>query len=187
MTSITMETTDQTLKKSTRSITNVNPNASTSDIKNFAQALNALTTNTLNQVNRIDKNEIDMSATYQDPTLTVQISENIQSYTTWNENTLTLNIKLSQCPTVLNEDNYVLIEINGQNATVDSITVSQQGINEEVQNHFINFERSSISLIIFKLASATSSDKKPMTITTSKFVQNNVLYNPVTITVTMED
>jgi len=62
-TSITMET-SYSGKQSTRSITNVNPNANAEEISNFAKGLNDLTNNTLKTVNRIDKQEIDTDVVY---------------------------------------------------------------------------------------------------------------------------
>lgn len=62
-TSITMET-SYSGKQSTRSITNVNPNATAEEISTFAKGLNDLTNNTLKTVNRIDKQEIDTDVVY---------------------------------------------------------------------------------------------------------------------------
>lgn len=62
-TSITMET-SYSGKQSTRSITNVNPNATAADISTFVKGLNDLTNNTLKTVNRIDKTEIDTDVVY---------------------------------------------------------------------------------------------------------------------------
>lgn len=41
-----------------RSVTNANPNASNYVLKNFAQQLNGLSTNTFNAVFRVDKEDI---------------------------------------------------------------------------------------------------------------------------------
>lgn len=73
-TSITMETSTTAGKKSTRSITNVNPDATNSEIKNFVTGLNELTTNTLESVNRIDKTTIDTDITYTTPYIKTDIT-----------------------------------------------------------------------------------------------------------------
>lgn len=62
-TSITMET-SYSGKQSTRSITNVNPNATADEISTFAKGLNDLTNNTLKTVNRVDKTEINTDTVY---------------------------------------------------------------------------------------------------------------------------
>lgn len=51
-------------KTLSKSITDINPNVSNEVAKTFTQKLNALTTNTLNGINRIDKTEIDPDIVY---------------------------------------------------------------------------------------------------------------------------
>lgn len=75
-TSITMETSTTAGKKSTRSITDVNPDATNADIKNFVTGLNALTTNTLESVNRVDKTKIDTDKTYTPVTMQLVDGQN---------------------------------------------------------------------------------------------------------------
>lgn len=57
-TSLTLEQTTINSKNITRSVTNISPTANDSQLYEFAEALNGLTTNTLDKVNRIDKREI---------------------------------------------------------------------------------------------------------------------------------
>lgn len=57
-TSLTLEQTTINSKNITRSVTNISPTANDSQLYEFADALNGLTTNTLDKVNRIDKREI---------------------------------------------------------------------------------------------------------------------------------
>ena len=57
-TSLTLEQTTFNSKNITRSVTNISSSANDSQLYEFAEALNGLTTNTLNKVNRIDKREI---------------------------------------------------------------------------------------------------------------------------------
>lgn len=46
-------------KKGQRSVTDINPNATSAQIKTFAQALNALTTNNYVETNRIQTINVD--------------------------------------------------------------------------------------------------------------------------------
>lgn len=57
-TSLTLEQTTFNSKNITRSVTNISSTANDSQLYEFAEAINGLTTNTLNKVNRIDKREI---------------------------------------------------------------------------------------------------------------------------------
>lgn len=63
-TSLTMEQMTSTNTKKTRSITNINPDATDQQLVNLATTLNALTTNTLKGINRVDKTEIDPDVVY---------------------------------------------------------------------------------------------------------------------------
>lgn len=71
-TSITMKQTTQQNKVLSRSITNVNPDANPAQISSFVKKLNALTTNILGSVDRIDKTEIDTDRTYYPLTFTYE-------------------------------------------------------------------------------------------------------------------
>lgn len=57
-TSIVMNSVDQASNKSTRSITHVNPSATQTELKNFVEGLNGLTTNTLADARRVDTTDI---------------------------------------------------------------------------------------------------------------------------------
>lgn len=57
-TSIVMNNVDQASNKSTRSITHVNPSATQTELKNFVEGLNGLTTNTLADARRVDTTDI---------------------------------------------------------------------------------------------------------------------------------
>lgn len=63
-TSISYSSTAAGGKTLSKSITDINPNVSNEVAKTFTQKLNALTTNTLNGINRIDKTEIDPDIVY---------------------------------------------------------------------------------------------------------------------------
>ena len=62
-TSIIISTTESgTGKKLTKTLTDINVNASNEQLKSFAQALNGLTTNVYNETNRVDKLNCDTEA-----------------------------------------------------------------------------------------------------------------------------
>lgn len=63
-TSISYSSTAAGGKTLSKSITDINPNVSNEVAKTFTQKLNALTTNTLSGINRIDKTEIDPDIVY---------------------------------------------------------------------------------------------------------------------------
>ena len=63
-TSISYSSTATGGKTLSKSITDINPNVSNEVAKTFTQKLNALTTNTLSGINRIDKTEIDPDIVY---------------------------------------------------------------------------------------------------------------------------
>ena len=77
--SLTMSTTSTAGKNSTKSITDINDNASDSELLGFATAFNNLTTNTLGTVAKVTKREIDNEPAA-NPILSVQ-SEDANIYT----------------------------------------------------------------------------------------------------------
>lgn len=78
-TSITLSQQVSSDTKKTRSITNINPDATNQQLASLATALNGLTTNTLKGINRIDKTEIDPNKTY--PTFKVTYLNPVQGVT----------------------------------------------------------------------------------------------------------
>lgn len=63
-TSLNMSYTTPLGKKASRAFTNVDPNATDSELANFSEAMNDLTTNTLTSTSKITKKDIDISNTY---------------------------------------------------------------------------------------------------------------------------
>ena len=92
-TSLTMSTTSTAGKKSTKSITDVNPNASEGEMYQLATALNNVTTNTLNSVSRVDKTEL-ANVTYNNWTIEYEAHSDALS---WNVAAKTLTVDLSEC------------------------------------------------------------------------------------------
>lgn len=95
--SFTMNITDQAEKKMTRSITDINPAATDDQIVQLAEGLNSLTTNTLGNISRVEKKDIDPTIEYQDIVwdLTVDGS-GVASDTSTN----TVTVTISQLPTL---------------------------------------------------------------------------------------
>lgn len=56
--SIIMDVTDSSRNKRQKAITNVNPEATNNELLNFANAVNALTVDTLDKVTRVEKKEL---------------------------------------------------------------------------------------------------------------------------------
>lgn len=89
-TSFTITQTTQSDKKITRSITNINPEASDGQIAALAQGLNNLTTNRLDGVDRVDKRDIDTSETYYTPEVSMEVAVGEASNYTFADNVLTV-------------------------------------------------------------------------------------------------
>ena len=81
-TSVILASTDTTGKKLQKTLTNINPSATSTQLKTFAQGLNGLTTNTYIETNRIDRITCDTDTgststtppAKTTPTLTLQTS-----------------------------------------------------------------------------------------------------------------
>lgn len=90
-------------KTLSKSVTDINPNVSNEVAKTFTQKLNALTTNTLSGINRIDKTEIDPNVVYTPVVITLGTAS---EHLTQDGNTFTFDNKED----VL--DNYFVVKCN---------------------------------------------------------------------------
>lgn len=68
-TAINYTSTSQTGKKLNKTVTNVNPNNTSTQLKTFAQMLNSLTTNHYGATTRIDKDELVAASSLTAPTI----------------------------------------------------------------------------------------------------------------------
>lgn len=110
-------------KKISKSITDVNPEATLAQISALARGLNALTTNTLNKVERIDKTDIDPTETYYEVTWNVGVVEGTSSNYTLNGNTLT--VKYDNIPTGSNYDTVdIKYTVNGQSYAIEDFSLA---------------------------------------------------------------
>ncbi len=82
-TSISYSSTASGGKTLSKSVTAINPNIDNAVAKTFTQKLNALTTNTLSSINRVDKTEIDPNKTYYDITLTKNTTDSSGTHIIW--------------------------------------------------------------------------------------------------------
>ena len=73
-TSIVYSSTTTGGKSLSKSITDVNPDISSGTAKEFVNKLNALTTNTVDSISRVDKTEIDTDTTYYSPVVSISAS-----------------------------------------------------------------------------------------------------------------
>lgn len=71
-TSVILAVTDTTGKKLQKTLTNINPRATSTQLKTFTQVFNGLTTNTYIETNRIDKITCDTDVEKTTPTLTLE-------------------------------------------------------------------------------------------------------------------
>ena len=82
-TSISYSSTASGGKSLSKSITDINPNIDNAVAKTFTQKLNALTTNTLGSINRVDKTEIDPNITYYDIAISKDTANSEGTHITW--------------------------------------------------------------------------------------------------------
>ena len=72
-TSLNMGYTTPLGKKSSRAFTNIDPNATDSELATFSEAMNDLTNNTLTATSKITKKDIDISNTYYESWVSINI------------------------------------------------------------------------------------------------------------------
>ena len=86
-TAINYTSTSQTGKKLNKTVTNVNPNNTSTQLKTFAQMLNSLTTNHYGATTRIDKDELVAASSLTAPTfVTRTYDEVISGNIVWSNN-----------------------------------------------------------------------------------------------------
>lgn len=116
---------DKTLSKS---ITDINPNIDNAVAKTFTQKLNALTTNTLSTINRIDKTEIDPDITYYDIAITKNADYSEGDHFIWNESEPT-KVTVSNEGEIEHEYLTLLLKVNNSVLNLDD------GIPYTVERH----------------------------------------------------
>jgi len=129
-TSLTLEQTTFDSKNITRSVTNISSTANDSQLYEFAEALNGLTTNTLNKVNRIDKREITNEEFYN---LTVDSVSWGNDGKAGTHSGLTFTIPVANVATTtdVRDQTFLDITLKANNITVipSAVTIDTLGIN----------------------------------------------------------
>lgn len=187
-TSITLSQKSQAGKDITRSITNIDPDASNGQISAFALALNHLTTNHLNQVNRIDKTEVDILETYHTLEVSYEVLEGEESNYTFANNVLT--VKYNNLPAnFANGDGIVFyFKVNNVSIPLRTITVTRKtayGFDIETS------ELDAFGVVFYKFVEGTFSPQniadfeQTITIPQGKTTvgQDVIFYNASTVTI----
>lgn len=91
-TSLNVTSIDSNNKKSTKSITYVNPNATNAELKTLAQKFNAISTNEYQDAERIDRQSVEESKPQ--PTLTLESMEQ-ESFLIQNQQLITERIRIN--------------------------------------------------------------------------------------------
>lgn len=128
--SFTMSVTDQADKKMTRSITDVDPSATDSQIVALAEGLNSLTTNTLSNISRVAKKDLDPTITYYDP---IWDFGNDLGVLTVDGNTITATI--AQLPTTL--DDAIMVELKAKIGTTPNLNIPTSQIFKTIKVEFV--------------------------------------------------
>lgn len=189
-TSFTMSQVTQDDKTITRSITNINPEASDSQISAFAKGLNNLTTNRLGTVNRIDKKEIDTSETFADPTIMFETFEDDNNAITTNQETKTITINAT---TAADTEPYVIATLRVNGNTV-SITKFITELITDTPHVSVDLGAGTVSatemtFAFFKGTAGQMAGALKVTIPAGSITIGTdvVKYNPVTITATVTE
>lgn len=154
-TSISYSSTASGGKTLSKSITDINPNIDNAVAKTFTQKLNALTTNTLSTINRVDKTEIDPNITYYDIAITKNTAESSGEHIVWNASeptkiTITAGeIDREYLTLILKANNNALNLENGVPYIVERHANSDNGTNGfsiAVANNSITFDMMGMNL-----------------------------------------
>ena len=183
-TSITLSQQVSSDTKKTRSITNINPDASNQQLVNLATALNALTTNTLKDINRIDKTEIDPDITYYSVKFTVDTPD---EHITFDDSTNTVTINAAGMQQDTEASIGLRMNIVNDGATI-AITNKPRvidwafGTNDAIA--FYQMSGGRVLGISYIKSTDAVSDQFTMTLAGGTFESNDTTYtySPVTIT-----
>lgn len=178
---------DKTLSKS---ITDINPNIDNAVAKTFTQKLNALTTNTLSTINRIDKTEIDPDITYYDIAITKNADYSEGDHFIWNESEPT-KVTVSNEGEIEHEYLTLLLKVNNSVLNLDD------GIPYTVERHaYPSGSTNGFSIVVSQQDGITFDMAGPLdgyvtvTIPSGKMLLGNpaseYYFNGVTFTITGE-
>ena len=185
-TSITYGSTTTGGKSLSKSIADVNPNVSNSVIKEFTSRLNALTTNTLGSINRVDKTEIDPEVVYRDIDFNINISNS--SSGVQDGNTVTFPMSALPDTSDLSDMIYVNItpKVNNISFMPTDIVISGR---IGVDGAYINMDDTTINVTLGQpsyVEELTTDQTLTITVPLTATVGTTVYHsNPVTFTFTV--
>ena len=179
-----MNLTDPNSQKTTKSITNVAPNASAGDIKAFAVGMNALTSNTLDSITKVDKTSIDTTRQYEDPVLTITKDNDSNNAVTIDGNIITVDftktvnsLDISQQTYVIIKNEYATLESMGDKFNVEFEPVQSGG---HVGSISISPDTEGIMLSFMHLDS-NNTQNLTITFAGTRKLNTNTYFNPVTV------
>ena len=181
-TSVNISYTTPLGKKSSRAFTNVDPHASDSEIVNFSEAMNDLTTNTLTATSKITKKDIDLSATYYDLTVEISDSNNDNDAITISGNTVTVDPSKCEESTDIYGENMtgitIVCKVDGTRININNLIVEQTDCNN--RQYVIQQNSGNVDIGFYNNDSAQAQTVK---ITIPDGVSGNKHYNGKKITI----
>ena len=180
-TSIIMGLTTTTSKKTSKSITNVNPNASDGDIKNFVDGVNSLTSDTLTSITKVSKSDIE-NVTYYDITIETTFFNNDNGCLSWNNSTKTLTVDKSKIPADswnISTNPYVNFVFKANNTVINTFEYASTSPAGEFASP-ISIQPGGNGLSV---AAVAEDDTNPITIKILAGRYSTINYNSTTITI----
>ena len=168
-TSVIMGLTTTSNKKTSKSITNVDPNASAGDIKTLVDGLNSITTDTLTSITRVQKTDIE--GTYADRTVTIDKENDANNAVTIDGKTITVNFPQVADTTTYEDMTYITISTN---VSISSFTRKNIINTDQLQ---IEQDTNMSVIIAFKYGNNICD----VEFTLNESYMNGTNYNPVTI------
>lgn len=182
-TSINYSSTASGGKTLSKSVTAINPNIDNAVAKTFTQKLNALTTNTLSTINRVDKTEIDPNITYYNVKLIFNVVDG--QHITFDNTTNTLTIDAANIQQ--GEHEMVTLSMDLDTASQAHITNPIRIIDWTFGNNpdLAIYADATNRLGIDFIKQKNTSDTVTLTLAGGSFVAGSTTYyySPVTITV----
>ena len=168
-TSVIMGLTTTSNKKTSKSITNVDPNASAGDIKTFVDGLNSITSDTLTSITRVQKTDIE--GTYADRTVTITKDNDANNAVTIDGNNITVNFTQVADTSSYEDMTYITITTN---VYISSFTLKNIVATNQLQIEQYN----NMSIII---AFKHGNNNVDVELILGASYVNDTNYNPVTI------
>ena len=170
-TSVIMGLTTTSNKKTSKSITNVDPNASAGDIKTFVDGLNSITSDTLTSITRVQKTDIE--GTYADRTVTIDKDNDENNAVTIDGKNITVNFPQVADTTTYENMTYITITTN---VYISSFTLKNTVATDQLQIE----QYTNMSIIV---AFKPGNNNVNVDLILGESYMNDTKYNPVTINI----